>query len=456
MASPTVQPRELHNESQRSVPSDHSNMRPESVTSGRSARLPPHRNQHTFKADPKVSSVEAAQAMEYLETETGFASYEDYWWQHADSDLRWDQTVGDFTPRTGSQSHCAIIDLSQEEASPPKASLRCENLSAVQAFRNLRTPPNGVAVQIVFWSSDGAFTLNLDRDFVTVFGLGLKLDPLFFQAFAAKTSRDVRDESAVDEWSLPGYFFVGGTIVAIAPNCPLAKPGNPPVLLIAGLHRLDYCIPTDALHSPSREAPPVPHGRPWESQPNAGDPRLYAWLLMSSMKQHPDCTIGEEGLLFGCLLPLLQLDILRMRARCAHVRSTFQMEKILVFAPVQFEIESAWDRGYWTGHVTTFEDTADSTLYRNRVFLRSIIERFEGTTEPLVRFISSQLAPQLTTRPSYHRIVEDRGSLLKKALSLEAELRDYLQLQVGQLSLIESRKSIEVSNNQLQENKRGK
>ena len=42
-----------------------------------------------------------------------------------------------------------------------------------------------------------------------------------------------------------------------------------------------------------------------------------------------------------------------------------------------------------------------------------------------------------------------------EALRLETEIREYLQLQTGELALQESRKSIELSNSQIEEAKRG-
>ncbi len=449
MASPTVQPHELHNESQISIPSDHSNMRPESITSARSAKSPPPGSKHRLSADEKIRSMEAAQAMEYLEAETGFASYAAYSYSLGDNPayhtlFLFAESLDD----SDANSRCAIIDLLKEEDSPPKASLRCENLSAVQALQSLRTPTKGVDVQIVLWSFNNDFDEIMDQQFVTVFGLGLKLNPRFFQTLADKLPRSIPSATAVNEWSLPEYLFIDGTIVAIARDCPLAKPGGPPFLLIAACGGLDYHIEKDELDYPMRAAFPTRTSE--DLHPNVEDSRLYAQLLTASMNQNPDCTISCEALLFGSLLPLLQLDILRMRGRCSHVRKRFQKQKVRAIRSVVDEIDNSTPRELFD------DDTVDARLYRHRAFLRSLIVTFEGSKEPLVRFITSQLAPELTTAPAYDRISEEQSSILKEARSLEAEIRDFLQLQAGQLSLLESRKSIEVSNNQLQEGKRGK
>lgn len=458
MASPTMQSREPHRENERSIPRESSNMRPESTTSAGFARSSPRGSKHSHTADGVVRSVEAAKAMEDLEVETGFASYAAYFeslgYNPAYQGPSWDDFKQSMRSRQKVKSVCAIIDLFTKEALPPKASLRGENLSADQALQSLRTPPKGVAVQIVFWSLDEVWRI-LHPDFVTVFGLGLKLEPRFFRSLATDPRCDIVDGIAVNEESLSEYFCVAGTIVTIARNCPLARPGATPILLIAALARLDYHnhIDTSALYYQTQEAPSIRN--PGVSQPNVGDPKQYAWLLTIAMNQNPDCTDRCEALLFGSLLPLLQLDILRMRARCSHVRSKIQPAKSRAVDLIKYELKGASSTHIEAILNSTVVDTADARLYQYRISLRSCIEGFEGLSQPLSRFISSQLTPELTTSPAYNRNAGERVLLLKEAHSLEAEIRDFLQLQAGQLSLLESRKSIEVSNTQLQESKRG-
>lgn len=58
-------------------------------------------------------------------------------------------------------------------------------------------------------------------------------------------------------------------------------------------------------------------------------------------------------------------------------------------------------------------------------------------------------------KPCYHDTAEEVKDLVQEASRLEGQIRDYLQLRTGELALEESKKSIEVSNQQLQEGKRG-
>lgn len=51
--------------------------------------------------------------------------------------------------------------------------------------------------------------------------------------------------------------------------------------------------------------------------------------------------------------------------------------------------------------------------------------------------------------------MECRKLTLQDALQCEVEIRDYLQVEVGRLALLESRKSIEMSDTQIKEGRRG-
>jgi hypothetical protein len=460
MVSPTMELRKPHIENDSSSSSKHAHMRPVSTTSTASARSPPLGSKDRLTADGKVRTAEHAQAMEYLESETGFSDYFSY--AAIDTSLEHNPAYDPYplpkvfrdvaNNRHVVQSHCAIIDLSKEELSPSKATLRCEKLSAVQVLQSLRTPPKGVKVQIVLWSLSKGPTPFLDRDFLTVFGLGLKLNPPFFQHIADYRAGDASPKYDGNEWSLPEYLFVDGTAVAICHDCPLAKPDGPPVLLIVTTRGLDYHIRKSNLYYSMRAC--APNRVSQCSNPKEGDPRLFTQLLNASIARNTDSINDAAALLFESLLPLLQLNMLRMRAWSSHVRLKFRKQKAPVVHPILDEIGSPWIEERTSER--TLDHTGDARLYQYRVFLRSSIDSFDGLSEPLIRFISSQLAPEVKASPSYHRIEQERSLLVKEAYALEAEIRDFLQLQTSQLSLLESRKSIELSNNQFQENKRGK
>lgn len=460
MTSSTIQLHELPAENEIFFSSEHSEMRPASTTCAAAARLPPLGSEDRLTADGMVMTAETTQAMEYLESETGFSDYFSYAANFRSprddpADRRsaaWQAYLDDMNHSHGVQYNCAIIDLFKEELSPSRANLRCEKLSAVQALQSLRAPPKEVKVQIVLWSFGEGPGRFLDPDFVTVFGLGLKLIPRFFQCIANGWHGDASCENNVNEWSLPEYLLIDGNMVAIGRDCPLAKPDGPPVLFIVASSGFDNQIRRRDLYHSMRACAPSYISQ--SSRSGEGNPQLYAQLLTALIALNPDCANDASAVLFESLLPLLQLNILRMRAWSSRVRLTFWDQKARVTDPILDEVGITLLKEPTSE--PSLDHTADATLYQHRVFLRSSIDSFDALSEPLMRFISSQLAPEVKTSPAYHRTKQERSLLAKETYSLEAEIRDFLQLQASQLSLLESRKSIELSNDQFEENKRGK
>lgn len=101
-------------------------------------------------------------------------------------------------------------------------------------------------------------------------------------------------------------------------------------------------------------------------------------------------------------------------------------------------------------------DGAYNDLDRERLHLRRTLEEAEDHVSQILRYLGSELDLDLSKEPSYSSIEADWRSLNDEARRLEAEVRDYMQLQVGNLSLEESRRSIEMSNLQIREAKSGK
>ena len=95
-------------------------------------------------------------------------------------------------------------------------------------------------------------------------------------------------------------------------------------------------------------------------------------------------------------------------------------------------------------------------LYHHRSKLRSWVEHFDKQKGALKGLLSSVHGANVPEALFYARIEEESISIAEEASRLEAEIRDHLQLQSSKLALEESRKSIELSNNQIHESKRVK
>lgn len=430
----------------------------QSQTNGERISSPPSEEKTRLQLEGLAGDSESRQyeatVPPALKAETGFSSYaaclekNDFGYRELLAG-----STGLRNNRENAKPQCAIIDLSMEETLPAKVSLRSTALSATQTLIALRKPPVGVRVQVVVLSVPDKYSLGLASEFASLLGLGLELGPRFFDAVHAQLDRHAKFEVPNNARFRSKYLLASGTVVAIARHFALANLDSPPVVLITGPPKIYDLIDEGALADILYDGQPkqnLVHGdfRLGGNNLDSEGARYYARLLSVFTKQTQDHTHTCNDLLLGCLLPLLQLDILRIRSFCFLVREYFVKLK-----PPEYNND---------GQSITEDsapclrdDEAPDKLYRYRTILRSVIEQFEDEAEPLTDFISSQIEEKLTRSLAYERIEKARSRALKEACRLEAEIRDYLQVQAGHLSLLESRKSIELSNYQIQEGKRG-
>ena len=351
------------------------------------------------------------------------------------------------------EPHCAIIDLSRENLPAVKVSLRSVNLSAIQTLSALSESPKDVSVRVVMLSIPCKDCLGLASEFSSVLGLGLKLTPRFFDALTAQIERHTNFEIPNNARFRCKYLLASGTVVAIARQSSLAKPESPSVVLIAGPPRVHDLVDQGALNEILYDSWPIHEPVDKDRSPGSNDPDsegaiCYARMLASFVNRNQNCADRYDDLLFASLLPLLQLDVLRIRKLCSVIRDDFVKLKLPIYKNNGQEMIE---------HLTPGpgDNETPERLYRYRTILRSAIEQFEDETQSLTVFVSSQIGEHLTKSPAFKEIENNRHWVLKEACRLEAEIRDYLQVQAGHLALLESRRSIELSNYQIQESKRG-
>ena len=412
------------------------------------------RKNHSSTADGSIKSFTTSDIMHLMKQETGFDSYKTYL-ESLESDpvhsrsSWWDYKYHHVVP-TGPPHLFSIIDLSVGDDLLPVAQPRCELSSATETFQYLREPPQGVEVQLLLWSSKNL----IDPDFQDTLGLGLGLEPCFFEALCKKSGQ-ISTPWLYENPFATKYFNVARNVITIARKCPLIKSGYPPIVFIAGSFGSSFSQDGNLLYHLMHEIP-LPYNLRQSSDQLSFKSvnehvEMYARLLTIPLKQNWD----TSNLLFNSLLPLLRIEILRLRRRSRAVPRTFDNFKRIEFYTVLKEIDD--DQRYFPISDDNYEITAvPIKLYKWRDLLRYMIGHLEDAVEPLAVFLSSQISPDSIKSPAYYQLVQERESILKEASRLEAEMRDFLQLEASQLSLLESKKSIEVSNSQLQENKRGK
>lgn len=321
-------------------------------------------------------------------------------------------------------------------------------------LRNLRSPPDNVTARVVLWSIPRGYTLH--AGVIEALGLGLDIQPSFFHCLFTITSPvpdfGIRVPIGSD------YIPVGDSIATVAQNYR-HEDYAPPVLIIAGRfdleNRIEKTKPAErhltyldmvkevvkdeigesgSLYRRFMERhPPVD----WASVPLNN----YLRLLSKHLGRGYDLVQGYNALLLVAVLPLLHLETLRLRVQSREMdRTLFAVQS----ASEDPELPNYYRRDFY--------DSVDG----QRFWLRRRIEGLEESRATFVRFVVSRDAATWLNGRTWLSQDAEIEVALAQARMKEAEVRDYMQLQIGNLTILESRKSIRLSNQQFDQAKRGR
>ena len=135
------------------------------------------------------------------------------------------------------------------------------------------------------------------------------------------------------------------------------------------------------------------------------------------------------------MLPLLHLEALLLHRKSKLVRSDY-------INPKKFSAKDILD--------------ASSYFTTKRFDLRRHIEDFEADRIQVINYARGNQQDIWSKDPICRRVDCLWRDSIRDARLIETEIRDNMQILAGQSSLEESKKSIEISNYQIQEGKRGK
>lgn len=158
-------------------------------------------------------------------------------------------------------------------------------------------------------------------------------------------------------------------------------------------------------------------------------------MLKKFLQQDDLTTKDPDSVLFTSLLPLMYMNSLHVRARCCSVRRQY--------------LRSQRARKPHLGHTY-------NKLEEARYRLRRSIEDAKDGLEQLTTYLCVSGLEDRPQELCYLGATKEHTKAQQEAIRPELEIPDHLQLQVGNLTLQESKKSIELSNYQIQEGKRGK
>ena len=399
-----------------------------------------------------------------LET-TGFDSYIDYMESFLHDPLYSGRSYfgilnGCFTNRRhidSTGSGVDIIDLSSEDSSPVGVRIRCEDLAASEISRALCHPPPSTRAQIVLWPID-RYGHDI-KDFLDILGVGLQLDPCFFEAFRYRKDDDLYDQHFRSKKSLSISSI--GTSVFVARSFVLAQDNPVPVVLIAGpmyknvnefIGQFSFkegAAVCHTIYDLVQAAPLYVHYK-CDGIPSLAN--AYIRALSSLLKSTRDSVPNSSDTLSACVIPLLQIEIAIYKGEFERLKSYCEKVKQRTLRGYDYEFRK------WGNMIVGTQELSDGEaielLYGYRAKLRSWVEYFENGNGALMGLLTSLYGPSFTEGVFYPQMKEARISIIEEARRLEAEIRDHLQLQGSQLALEESKKSIELSNRQIDESKR--
>ena len=160
----------------------------------------------------------------------------------------------------------------------------------------------------------------------------------------------------------------------------------------------------------------------------------------SSMDHSADLQINTHLLIY--MMQLMQLEILRLRIQ--RHRLQWQILGVRFLTELQeFILDDIREKNYrW--------------LDEHRFWLRRRLTGLRESWDRFVRFARSQGATEWLKETEWLSLDEYISEAIAHARVYDAEARDVMQHMTANLSIIESKKSIHVSNQQMDEAKRGK
>ena len=436
---------------------------------------------------------------EEVKAETGFSTYKSFLEALEEKGLQYEHLLGELQGYGGRDDWCYgheasgtifVVDILSDGSTSISLErqlfnagytkrpgfqgvlVQTDRKSITSLLHNLRSPPENVPARIVIWSMP--LDAPLCHEAVDALGLCLNIHPSFFEALLSITKPSYGSlpfcKPGLTEPSGSGHIRIGDNVATVARNY---RPGRraPSVLIIAGSHNLHYA----SWRNPDWEYPDwrearyhltvktflreeilkmeisgsaslyrwaTEHPRTHMDRTTSGPPNYYLQLFSKYVQK--GCSFDSKDItpLWIAMLPLLHLEILRLRTQCGFVRS--------VMLKVQNGVE------FPNKYSDLWKQDCYQVLDKQRFWLRRRLEALEEGKDCFVKFVRSQNAEEWLKSQTWLSQDERIREALAEAQTVDAEVRDYMQLQIGNLSILESRKSIQLSNQQFDEAKRSK
>ena len=378
---------------------------------------------------------EGARLWEDLKAETGYTSYfaylEAYEGEHS---LVWfmkEALQGIVAIAAPAYDRgCAILDVHDEDGTCCKLTLRCHSTSGTKILSALHQTPATTKLGILLWDST-----SLTKDMLDALGLGLKIPLHFFNALLARHPTTGPLLEIGTGWKgSDDVMVIDPYVMTLVRDHLPANPDAAPIILIAGVDQEHLKIDRDFHRTFPFQMLAT------QEMPNQLD-QLPEWMRDYFHRLESDIQKGRG----------LDRNDMDMTLR--------PLTALLQFNMPLFRIEHRAARAYYLQATkpkrTETGEKSLKDLFEKRYKLRRMIEDSEDNSVRLRDYMQSYIRDDTLQSQSLVSLEGDLQQIRLEATRLEAQIRDYLQLQTGELALKESKKSIELSNFQIEEAKRG-
>lgn len=410
-----------------------------------------HPEEHTEQAEPGPSrqrpSYKDDQVWKDIEAETGFASCADYMEFYKDIRPDFNEGLKHFrslgaNETTELEITIHVYDLSKQEDYAKCLRFPRDCHSGSELIRTLREPPGDVSLQLVLWPTDSR---SFNQELADAVILGLRLDPSFLQDVDGSFYTQGQDRYRTDGFRTSSLkTLIGpGTVATLSRNFKSKSASAVPVLLVASDHstvRIQDQLLAKTLTQVGRGKPPF--SRPTRIDRQTPEIYPYVKAVEEFIAQNRFDMSTEPVLRLAAISPLLHIEANRVQTIYIDVKETYDELVMRKFdRPTHPHLQS--------------RDLAGE-LDRKHLALRYTIENGEDHLRQTFRYLASDIDLDWSKEPLYRIFKAEWNTLLDDARRLETEVRDFMQLQVGNLSLEESRRSIELSNIQIRESQSGR
>lgn len=295
---------------------------------------------------------------------------------------------------------CEIFDITKDEDSSIDINRCCRTNSYFELFTVLSEPQQRVYARIMFWHKPRSHPCH--SAFLEDLGLALKISPAFFKSVY---------EPCITSWppvlyapvTAPSHVVIGDRVATMTCCCINEKSSAVPIVFIADT--TDPELSSEAVN-------PVFEERM--------EPFSHVWTMMHIIEQNSVFSTSANTLILPAMLAALELDAKKVsgyRDMFSNGRSHRRQESL-------------------------------EAINEERDQLRQRIEDFENDVQAARTYFSSLYGADWLHEYNCESNFENFKLHINRARRFEDH-------QIGQLSLEESKKSIELSMSQIEEGRRG-